>query len=130
MFPYDFCKICTNTLFKEDLQENASKGQTLEPSQFDQLLLNFETLYLRLQGYLLFIYQDRSYWEDQWGHDPLTSISEPKRSNSLSFKHQGYFFLWLFKNYTNQKFHDFYRVCYNFWAIYGGIPFFQTKEGK
>ena len=26
----------------------------------------------------------------------------------------------------DQKFHNFYRVCYNFWTIYGGFSFFLT----
>ena len=39
------------------------------------------------------------------------------RSCSFSFKHQRYCFLWLFRNYTDQKFHDFYQVCSNFWTI-------------
>ena len=25
---------------------------------------------------------------------------------------------------TYQVFHNFYRVCYNFWTIYGGFSFF------
>ena len=33
-------------------------------------------------------------------------------------------FLPVFRNYADQKFHDFYRLCYNFWTIYGGFPFF------
>ena len=48
------------------------------------------------------------------------------RSNSFSFKHQRYCFLWVLRNYMNQKFHDFYRVCYNFWAIRGSFSFFLT----
>ena len=34
------------------------------------------------------------------------------------------------KNYVDQKFHNFYRVCYIFWTIYGGFSFFVTTQGK
>ena len=37
-----------------------------------------------------------------------------QRPNSFSFKHQGYSFLCVFRNYTDQKFQDFYRLCSNF----------------
>ena len=43
------------------------------------------------------------------------------RSNSFIFKHQEYLFLQVFKNYTDQKFHNFYRQYYNFWTIYDDI---------
>ena len=69
----------------------------------------------------------RSYlWEQEWnhwrgggggpqgGHGRPTSISEPNGG------------WWVLRNYTNQKFHDFYRVCYNFWAIRGSFSFFLT----
>ena len=52
------------------------------------------------------------------------------RSNSFSFKHQGYCFLRVLRNYTDRKFHGFYPVCYNFWIIYGGFSFFLTTQGK
>ena len=51
---------------------------------------------------------------------PLQFLNQT-RSNSFSFKYQGYFFLRVFRNYTDHKFHDFYRECYNFWTIYRGI---------
>ena len=35
-----------------------------------------------------------------------------------------------FRNYTDQKFHNFYRLCYNFWTIYGGFPSVLTTQGK
>ena len=35
-----------------------------------------------------------------------------------------------FRNYMDEKFHDFYHVCYNFWAIYGSFHFFLTTWGK
>ena len=34
------------------------------------------------------------------------------------------------ENYTDQKFHNFYRVCYNFCTIYGGFSFFQLHRGN
>ena len=45
---------------------------------------------------------------------PPTSIFVPERSNSFSFK-QRYCFLWVLRNYIGHKFHDFHRLCYNFW---------------
>ena len=57
---------------------------------------------------------------------PQLRFHNQTRSKSFSFKYQGYFFLWLFKNYADQKFHDFYHVCYNFWTIHGGFSFFLT----
>ena len=47
-----------------------------------------------------------------WGHGypapppppPLQSLN-CTRSTSFSFKDQGFWFLWLFRNYTDQKFH-------------------------
>ena len=59
-------------------------------------------------------------------HGAPTSLLNQTRSNSYSFKHKAYCFLWVFRNYTDQKFNDFYRVCYNFWTIYGGFSFFLT----
>ena len=41
---------------------------------------------------------------------PLLQVSNETRFTSFSFKHQRYCFLWVFKNYMDQKFHDFYRV--------------------
>ena len=51
--------------------------------------------------------QERSHWGVQGVMALTTSISEP---NSV------------------QKFNDFYRVCYNFWTIYGGFSFFLTRS--
>ena len=51
---------------------------------------------------------------------PLLQFPNQARSRIFSFKHQRYWFLRMFRNYTDQKFHKFYRVCYNFWTIYGG----------
>ena len=37
----------------------------------------------------------------------------------------------MFRNYTDQKFHDCYRgVWYDFWTIYGEFYFFLTTSGK
>ena len=75
--------------------------------------------------------QERSHWGEPWGHAPPprpTSISEPNKVNSFSFKHQGYYFLRAFRNYMDRKFHDFYRVFNNFWTIYDEFSFFLHKE--
>ena len=44
---------------------------------------------------------------------PLAPLEFPNqtRPKSFSFKHQGYCFLWLLRNYKDQKFPDFYSVC-------------------
>ena len=47
------------------------------------------------------------------GLPPIQFLNQT-RSNSFSFKHKGYCFLWVFRNYSDQKFNDFYRECYNF----------------
>ena len=36
--------------------------------------------------------------------------------------------LWMFRNYTDQKFDKFYRACYNFLTTFGGFLFFQLLE--
>ena len=53
---------------------------------------------------------------------PPLQFPNQTRSKSLIRKHQGYCFLQMFRNYTDQKFHDLY--CFNFWAIYSGFSFF------
>ena len=50
-----------------------------------------------------------------------TSISAPKMVQHFQFQKSEICFLWMFRNYRDQKFHDFYHVCYNFWKIYGGF---------
>ena len=39
-------------------------------------------------------------------------------SKSFSFKHQRYCFLRMFRNDIDQKFHNFYRACYNLWRLF------------
>ena len=56
---------------------------------------------------------------------PLQFLNQT-RPNKFSFKHKRYCFLWVFRNYTNQKFNGFYRVCYNYSTIYDGLSFFLT----
>ena len=55
---------------------------------------------------------------------PLQFLNQ-RRSKSFSFKYQGYCFLRVFRNYSDQKFQNFYRVCYNFWTIYSSFSFFN-----
>ena len=70
--------------------------------------------------------QGRIYWSRNrrsMAH-PL-QFSNQKMSSSFSFKHQeGHCFLWMFRNKTEEKFHDFHRVWYYFWTIDGGFSFF------
>ena len=61
---------------------------------------------------------------------PPLHFPNQTRSNSFSFKHQGCCFLRVFRNYTDQKLHDFCRVCYIFQTIYGNLSFFLTTQGK
>ena len=60
------------------------------------------------------------------GHGPQLQFLNQTRSKNFSFKHQGYCFLQMFRNYTDQKYHNFCRACYNFWTIYGVFSFFPT----
>ena len=61
----------------------------------------------------------------QAGHGPSRQFSNQEKSTNFSFEHQGYCFLPMFKNYTDQKIHNIYRASYNFWTIYGGFSFFN-----
>ena len=56
-----------------------------------------------------------------------TLISEPNKVQQFQFQtsDQGYCYLRVFRNYTNQKLHDCYGVCYNFWTYYGSLSFFK-----
>ena len=78
---------------------------------------------MRLQG--------RSYWGvgGTGGPWPSTSISKPNKV-CVSFRHQASYFLWVFRNYTEQKFHNYYRVCFKFWTIYGNFSFFELHRRK
>ena len=50
---------------------------------------------------------------------PPLQFPNQRRSTNFSSKHQEYYFLPLFRDYyTDQKFHNTYRVCCNLW-IYG-----------
>ena len=59
---------------------------------------------------------------------PLPPLQFPNQvnCNSFSFKHQGYCFLSVCRNYMDQKLYDCCRVCYNFLTIYGELSFFLT----
>ena len=61
---------------------------------------------------------------------PSLQFSYQTRSNSFSFKHQGYCFLEVFGNYADQIFHNFYHFRYNSCLIYSGFSFFLTAQGK
>ena len=47
---------------------------------------------------------------------PPSQLNFPsqKKSNSFSFKHQGYYFVRVFRNYIDQKFHDFHQSMLQF----------------
>ena len=80
--------------------------------------------YFLFSNVLLYIQtQERSHWGTM--DSPLRFPSQT-RSTNFSFKHQRYCFLPMFRNYTDQKFHNIDLVCYNFWTIYGGFSFFLT----
>ena len=61
---------------------------------------------------------------------PPLQFPNQTRSNSFSFKHQRYCFLRVFRNHMDQKFQDFYHVCYNFWTIYIDFSFFSNYIGE
>ena len=66
------------------------------------------------------------YLDISFVHCPPTSISKPNKAQKFYFKHQGYFFLRMFRNYADQKLYSsFFQFC-NFWTIYGGVSFFLT----
>ena len=80
-------------------------------------------------------------WRSHWGRGARGAMPPPPpfprlqflyetRFNCLSFKHQGYFSLWVFRNYTDQKFHNYYRVCYKFGKIYGSFSIFSNYIGE
>ena len=91
------------------------------------------SIYVRFK--LLTYYRSIILGRNHWGSraampppSPKLQFLTQKRSSSLIFKYQRYCFLWVLRNYMNQTFHDFHRVCYNFWIIY--ISFFLTTLGK
>ena len=55
---------------------------------------------------------------------PALQFLNQKNVKQLQFQTPG--FLWVFRNYTDQKFNNFYRVSYNFWTISGDFSFFLT----
>ena len=59
---------------------------------------------------------------------PPLEFSNQARSTNFSLKHQEYCFLPWFRNYTDHKFYNIYRVCWYFWKIYGGFSFFLTTK--
>ena len=61
---------------------------------------------------------------------PPFSISEANRSSNFSFKHQEYCLLRVFSNYTNQKFHDFYRISTIFGQFTAVFHFFLLRRGS
>ena len=83
--------------------------------------IHFQTISTKLTTKLMrFIFSRRP----RGAMVPPLQFPNQKMSKSFSFKHQGYCFIRMFRNYMNQKFHNFYRQCYNFWTIYGGFSFF------
>ena len=61
---------------------------------------------------------------------PLFQFPNQARSNSFSFKHQGYSFLRVFRNYTDQKFHDFYLYTTIFGQYRAASHFFLLCRGN
>ena len=61
---------------------------------------------------------------------PSLQLPNKKRSNSFSFKHQGYCFLWVFSNYTDQKFHDFFVYATIFRQFMAAFHFFWLHKGN
>ena len=97
---------------------------TLSVNEFGNRLVVLKVL-------LLFSLQGHSHWGEGAGTLVPHLIFRTKhfsKSNSLNFKHQEYCFLRVLRNYTDQKFHDFYPVYYNFWTIYSGFSFSLTTQ--
>ena len=59
-----------------------------------------------------------------------TSIFQPSKVQQLYFQTSEILLFWVFRDLTNQEFHYFYCVCYNFWTIYGNFLFFSKYLGK
>ena len=62
-----------------------------------------------------------------------TLISNQTSPNSFIFKRQGYYFLWVFRNYTDQKFHDFYSMLqFYIYMLFldNSLTFILTTKGK
>ena len=74
---------------------------------------------------------DRGVGRGEMGaYGPPLYLSNQIRSKSFSFKHHVYCILRVFRNYIDQKFHDFYRLFYNIYTIYASFSFFQITKGK
>ena len=54
--------------------------------------------------------QGSSHWWARGPCPPALQFPNQTRSKNFSFKHQGCCFLQMFRNHTDQKFHNFYRV--------------------
>ena len=61
---------------------------------------------------------------------PPASISEPNKVQKFQFQTSRILLFRMFGNNKNQKCHNFYRLCYNFWKIYGSFSFFLARQGK
>ena len=72
--------------------------------------------------------QGRIYWRrDRRSMAHPLQFSNQKMSSSFSFKHQErHCFLWVLRYKTEEKFHNFYLVCYYFCTISAGFSFFPT----
>ena len=62
-------------------------------------------------------------WSGLRGSNPLRIVTIQQGRS-----HWGGYFLRVLKNDMDQKFHNFYRVCYNFWIIHGSFLFFLTDR--
>ena len=58
------------------------------------------------------------------GHSPSTSSSKPNKVQQFPFQTSGILLLTDVQKLYDQKFHDFYHACCNFWIICGGFSFF------
>ena len=70
-----------------------------------EIILLFAKLcyaFKRKQNFL----QGRSHWEEQGAMALSLQFPNQTRSNSFSLKYQEHCFLPMFRNYTDQKFHD------------------------
>ena len=91
----------------------------LSQSHFMLIVFSPQTCYLQVKR----IDRGRSHKGGRWSR---TLISEQNKFQLSVPKIRDIAFYGMFRNQTDQKFHNFYRVCYNFWTIYSGFSLFLT----
>ena len=89
-----------------------------QTKDISNLFKKFVDCLLMVISFLVISFEHGSVTEEVW---QLSNLKNQTSSKNFSFEHEGYCFLWMFGNYTDQIFHNFYRACYKFWTIYAGF---------